>query len=57
MTRKTRFLGLRIGKGSDKYLSPKGPYTGNGKTTRNPHDEIIVEERDANGKPIERRKK
>lgn len=57
MSRLTEFFGFRTGKGSDKYLSPSKPYTGNGQTTRQPHDQVEVVQRDADGKPIKRDKK
>ena len=50
MAKQTKHLGLDAGKGSDKILSPQNPQTGDGKTTRTPHDPVIA--RDENGKVI-----
>lgn len=47
MTERTRHLGRQTGGSSDKYLSPQDPYTGDGKTTRQPHDPVTVVERSA----------
>lgn len=57
MSRLTKWFGLRTGKGSDKYLSPSQPYTGNGHTKRDPHDEVRVVTRDETGKPIKSHRK
>lgn len=50
MTKKTKHLGKESGKSSDKYLSPKNPYTGDGEHTRKPHDPVEVEERKSEDK-------
>jgi hypothetical protein len=42
MARRTKYLGMRTAKSSDKILSPSKPYTGDGKTRRDPHDPVKV---------------
>lgn len=49
MTKRTKHLGRQTGGSSDKYLSPQRPYTGDGKTTRQTHDQVTVTERTADG--------
>jgi hypothetical protein len=43
MTEKTRHLGRQTGESSDKYMSPQRPYTGDGSTTRQPHDPVTLD--------------
>lgn len=44
MAKRTKYLGFgRTSAASDKYLSPQNPQTGDGKTTRRPHDQVRVE--------------
>jgi hypothetical protein len=43
MTKKTEHLGRESGKSSAKYLSPSKPYTGDGRTTRQPHDKVKLD--------------
>lgn len=33
----------RTGGSSDKYLSPRRPYTGDGRTSRQPHDPVRID--------------
>lgn len=41
MTKKTKVVGYQTGgSGNDKYLSPRGPYTGDGKTRRTIFDSV-----------------
>lgn len=49
MTKRTEHLGHQTGGSSDKHLSPQRPYTGDGRTTRQPHDQVVVEHRNADG--------
>lgn len=44
MTRKTEHLGRQTGGSSDKWLSPSGPYTGDGQTSRQPHDAVTLDQ-------------
>lgn len=44
MTKKTGTIGHDTGApASDKMLSPSGPYTGDGETTRKPHDPVQLD--------------
>lgn len=44
VTRKTEHLGdERGGPGSDRFLSPSRPQTGDGRTTRQPHDPVKLD--------------
>lgn len=49
MTEKTRHLGRQTGGSSDKHMSPQNPYTGDGRTTREPFDPVTVTARSADG--------
>lgn len=43
MAERTEYLGFDRGSpSSDHYLSPKNPQTGDGRTTRRPHDQVRV---------------
>ena len=43
MTKRTKYVGYQeSGKGSDKMLSPRRPYTGDGKTRRTIFDRVSV---------------
>ena len=44
MTKGTERLGRQTGGSSDKYLSPQRPYTGDGHTTRQPHDPVTLDQ-------------
>lgn len=44
MTEKTKHLGHQTGGSSDKHLSPQRPYTGDGRTTRHPHDAVRLDQ-------------
>jgi len=52
MTKKTKHLGRESGTGggSDRYLSPQRPYTGDGRTRRSTFDKIVAVFRKPNGK-------
>jgi hypothetical protein len=43
MTKRTKTLGHQTGRSSDSGLSPQRPYTGDGKTTRQPHDPVKLD--------------
>lgn len=44
MSHRTDQYGHQTGGSSDKYLSPQHPYTGDGNTTRQPHDQVRVDQ-------------
>jgi hypothetical protein len=50
MTQRTKILGYQTGASSDKGLSPSQPYTGDGRTTRKPHDQVQVKFKKATDK-------
>jgi hypothetical protein len=43
MTKRTEHLGRDSGASSDRWLSPSRPYTGDGQTTRQPHDAVTLD--------------
>lgn len=43
MTKKTKHLGRQTGASSDAYIAPQNPYTGDGRTTRQPHDPVRID--------------
>lgn len=43
MAKKTEHLGQESGQSSDKFLSPSKPYTGDGKTSREPADRVELD--------------
>lgn len=52
MTKKTKHLGYDSGnRSSDRWMAPQKPYTGDGNTTRQPHDPVRLDNppKDPNG--------
>jgi hypothetical protein len=43
MSKRTKHYGRQTGGSSDKGLSPQHPYTGDGRTTRQPHDRVELD--------------